>query len=124
MAIIATGQFQLENVEGIHILSFSGPRTSIHGELMEELTSPLLDMTQEEAPRLLLDLAHVDFFNSGFIELLIRLWNRMKNKPDGQFAMCSVDHYCMDILEITNMTSVIPIYSNRTAALFEMRRDS
>lgn len=123
MLTLKSGSVHIEEIDGVTVFSFTRPRLSIHGEIVQEMTEPLLDLSGEPAPRILLDLTNVDFFTSAFIELLIRIWNRLKNRSDSEMSLCCVHPYCRDVLDITNMTSVLPLYESRSAALAAMGRD-
>ncbi len=123
MLTLKSGSVHIDEIDGVTVFSFTQPRLSIHGEIVQEMTEPLLELSGEPAPRILFDLTNVDFFTSAFIELLIRIWNRLKSRPDSEMSLCCVHPYCRDVLDITNMTSVVHLYPSRLEALAAMCRE-
>jgi len=57
------------------------------------------------------DLSGVDFFGSSFIELLYRVWSRLHNRG-GQFALCGLSPYCREVIEVTNLNTLWPLYAS------------
>ena len=116
-----TQHVSLDKVGKILVISFPASPLSIHEQVLTEICEPILTAVQESS-QVLLDLSSVDFFGSSFIELMFRVWNRVKNKPDGQFALCGLRPYCREVLDITNLTSVWPVFDNRDEALAAMKQ--
>jgi|GEM_PF-603861 len=109
--------FVIDHDQGVTVISFIESVPALHGETVEEITPMLIDIASEPVPRILLDMKSVEFFNSSFIELLFRLWNRLKNKPGSQFALCNLHPFCKDVLDVTNLTTVWKSYNTREEAL-------
>jgi anti-sigma B factor antagonist len=64
----------------------------------------------------LIDLSHTKFFGSSFIEVLFRVWNRV-NQSGGKFAICGLNSYCREILQITHLDTVWKTFPTRLEAL-------
>ncbi len=64
---------------------------------------------------LLVDLSHTKFFGSSFIEVLFRVWNRV-NQAGGKFAICGLNSYCREVLQITHLDTVWKTFANRLEA--------
>ena len=96
----------------------------------DSLDDPALDGFREmllseaehaDPPRVVLDFAHTTFIGSSFIELMIRAWKRLQQRQ-GVLALCSVQPFCYEILQITRLNSVWTIYSTRSEAVAAMHK--
>ncbi len=81
----------------------------------------LAEATHAEPPRLVLDFSRTTFIGSSFIELLVRAWKRLKERG-GTMALCGVQPFCLEILEVTRLTTIWNIYPTREEALEAIRR--
>ena len=73
-----------------------------------------------EPPLVVLDLTHVEFFSSSFIELMFRLLKRLKSRG-GKLAICNLHPYCREVLEITNLHTLWPLADTREEAITELK---
>ncbi|WP_437201841.1 STAS domain-containing protein [Planctomicrobium sp. SH664] len=108
-----------ETIGPVTVLFFREGPLSLTDNVLQEITQPLLQAA-EGTSQLLCDLSCVQFFGSSFLEILLRLWKRVRQTPDGQFALCGLHPHCQEVLEITNLTSVWTIYADRDEALQAM----
>ncbi|SFJ59927.1 STAS domain-containing protein [Planctomicrobium piriforme] len=113
----------LDQIYGVTVISFVGSSVALHGDLVQAISGPLLETAADEHPRILLDLKSVEFFNSSFIELLFRIWNRIRGKESAQFALCNVHPYCREVLDVTNLTTVWKLFPTRDDALNAMQSE-
>jgi len=67
-------------------------------------------------PNLVLDLNAIEFFGSSFIEALFRVWKRLNTKPAAQFGIAGLQPYCREILEVTHLDKVWPLFDSSEAA--------
>lgn len=114
-------QMRTDVVDGVTVISFGSTATTLHGKLVDEMEPTLLAAARGARNRLLVDLDHVDFFNSTLIELLVRCWKIVRGTPRGQFALCNLQPYCREVLEVTNLTHVWPIFPDRATALAALK---
>jgi anti-anti-sigma factor len=113
----------LEEENGVTVVSFGAVPVSITEEELPQISEQMLKSVAGQSSRVLVDLGGVEFFSSSFIELLFRIWNRVRNKPGGQFAICRVEPHCREVLEITNLTSLWSVFAGRDEALSALRAD-
>ncbi len=66
---------------------------------------------------LLIDMTSVEFFGSAFIELLLQIWNGVKQNEGSKMALCGASNYCMDIITVTRLDSIWPIYPDPSAGV-------
>lgn len=109
-----------ETADGILVVSFGGGSLSITEDLINDVSDGMQHAVQAGPNRVLVDLGHVEFFSSSFIEVLFRIWNRIKAREGSRFALCSLQPYCREILEVTNLDTVWELYETREAALAAM----
>ena len=106
-----------ETCEGVTVLSFSVKGTNITEAIMFSVSSAFQAAANADPPKVIVDLTDVAFFSSSFIEVMFRLWNRLKKDERGGFALVGLNEYCREILDITNLTSVWSIYDTREEAV-------
>lgn len=111
---------KLEQDGDVAIISFLRGSETINSPVVDQITNRLTAMVRNAPGRVLIDLQHVEFFNSTFVELLVRCWKVAREKQGGQLALCSLRPYCREILEVTNLATLWPIYRSREAALEQM----
>ena len=107
---------------GVTIAEF-GPRAKLIEEpILDALTSELLAVaTAANPPLLLLDMAQTTFFGSAFLETLFRVWKNLQSRPNAKMGLCNVYTYCREVLEITHLDKIWPIYATREEALAAMQ---
>lgn len=82
----------------------------------------LAAIDRADPPLIVLDLSQTTFFGSSFIELLFRIWNRVKAKPSGDFAICGVTSYCQEVLNVAHLDTLWQIYGTRNEAVEALLR--
>lgn len=85
---------------------------------LEEISRQLVDIAQSASPpRLVIDMAVTEFFGSSFIEVLFRVWKKLNTQPNAKFAISGLQPYCREVLEITHLDRLWPMYATREEAL-------
>lgn len=115
---------QVTRIDEITVIGFPPTSQEITQLVLDRISDPILDAVTPEAPRVLLDLEGIRFFGSSFIELMFRLWNRVKGKAGGEFALCNVTPYCQEVLDVTNLSKVWKVFPTRLDALTAIQRDA
>ena len=67
-------------------------------------------------PRLVLDMQATEFFGSSFIESLFRVWKKLNTSPDARFGIAGLQPYCREVLEVTHLDKLWPLFETREAA--------
>jgi anti-sigma B factor antagonist len=106
---------------GVTIIEL-GPRAKLIEEpILDDLTKGLLAaIAAAPAPVVVLDLTQTTFFGSSFIETMFRMWKSLNSRPNAQFALCGVYKYCREVLDITNLDKMWPIYADQKEAVAAM----
>jgi len=85
---------------------------------LETIQNQLLEIAGEaNPPRVILDMTATEFFGSSFIEVLFKVWKRLNSQPGAKFAICGLQEYCREVLEITHLDKLWPLFSNRAEAV-------
>lgn len=85
-------------------------------EIVRE-TQDLLQVINNSGPtRILIDLNHGDYMGSAFVGAIVRLWKRVGERG-GRLAMCNLSDKAYQILRVTKLHAMWPIYATRDEAL-------
>jgi anti-anti-sigma factor len=91
--------------------------------LEEQVAELILEPLQrQENPLILFDLSQVDYFGSMFLALLIRSW-KMALSRGGTMALSGVTERTRELLRVTSLDIVWPIYDNRLEAMEALQLD-
>src|SRR5690606_20311886 len=97
--------------DGVAVLDFGPGKQSLDETTLQAVQDGILAASNVDPPLLVVDLSGVDFFGSSFIELLYRVWSRLHNRG-GQFALCGLSPYCREVIEVTNLNTLWPLYAS------------
>src|SRR5690606_28894070 len=91
--------------------------------LAKETAELLLDpIRREEEPLMLIDLGSMEFIGSSFLALLLRCWKAVQ-AGGGQLALVGVSDRARELLRITGLDTLLPIYGGRQQALEALLSD-
>ena len=82
----------------------------------------LKPLQRQENPLILFDLSQVDYFGSMFLALLIRCW-KMALSQGGSMALSGVTARTRELLRVTSLDIVWPIYDNKHEAMEALQLD-
>lgn len=68
---------------------------------------------------ILVDCEHLNYANSQFVEVLLRL-SRVCEEKQGRFALCCLQDFLQQVFQVTRLESRWPVYASRDAALAEL----
>lgn len=75
-----------------------------------------------EEPLILFDLSRVDYFGSVFLAVLLRCWKMVMAKG-GTMALAGVSDRAKELLHLTSLDFVWPIYADRREAVEALSAD-
>jgi anti-sigma B factor antagonist len=102
---------------GVTVLCTGPSYTGLEYQALQEFGEVLLsEVARAEPPRFVIDMAQTDFIGSSFIELMVRAWKRIKNR-EGAMVLCTVHPYCQEVLRVSRLDSVWPMYATREEAV-------
>lgn len=95
---------------------------SINFANVREFNSAASKLLDEGVERMLLDMQHVEFCNSHGFAVMINLYLKI-TKAGGRFAILKPRKAILEVLSITKMDSIIPIYKEEVDALTFLESD-
>ncbi len=94
----------------IHLGNLNEPEISVE-------TQDLLDFLNRSASaNLVIDLAHGDYLGTSMLGAFVKLWKRVSQRG-GRLALCNVSESVIQVLRVTKLQTVWPIYSSREQAV-------
>jgi anti-anti-sigma factor len=83
----------------------------------EQISSLILDnLRDEDGPLIIFDLSAVDYFGSMFLTVLLRCW-KLATGRGGMMVLAGVSSHAKELLRITSLDMIWPIYATRREAL-------
>ena len=116
----ADGRPQVLQQDGVTIVAFQDAFRRITEDRIAQINEPMAEAAKADPPKILIDLAPIEFFSSSFIEVLFRVWEQIKEKDGAVLAICGLAPYCHEILQVTNLDNLWDVYDSREAALSAM----
>lgn len=91
---------------------------------LEELAAELIiePLRRQDAPLVLFDLSEVNYFGSMFLALLLRCWKVVQAKG-GMMALAGVSEHARELLRLTSLDIVWPMYADRREAMEALLAD-
>jgi anti-anti-sigma factor len=91
---------------------------------LEEMASALIlePLRRQENPSIIFDLSQVENFGSMFLALLIRCW-KLAVSRGGTMALAGVHERTRELLRVTSLDMVWPIYQSRREAIDALQLD-
>ena len=108
-------QVEFESHEGICTLRLQGRFAT--GRDTSYLHGKADELKESGCARVLVDLAGVDYIDSTGIGFLIGIYSSVLKVADGRFALANLNHRVREVMDLTRLSEVIPIYADTAAAL-------
>jgi anti-anti-sigma factor len=90
---------------------------SIHEPEIAHETEDILDLLkQTPSTNLVIDLGLGDYLGTAMLGAVVKLWKRVA-QGGGRLALCNVSENVGQVLRVTKLQTVWPIYANRDQAL-------
>ena len=106
-----------ETLDGVTVVTLSPKCANLSESVIQPVSDAFVALGAVDPPKVVVNLKHVAFFSSSFIEVLFRLWNSVKDKPSGGFGLSNINDDCREILDITNLSRVWNIYDDEAEAV-------
>lgn len=82
----------------------------------------LAPMRNDSMSLLVIDLGRVDYFGSTFLSVLLRCWKQAQGKG-GMMVLAGVSNRARELLRVTSLDMVWPIYDSRREAIETLEAD-
>ena len=107
--------------DGVTVVTFGPAFDRISEDSIPAASEALLQAAGGESAKVVVDLSHTQFFGSSFIESLFRGWNKLKTRPGAAFVLSGLNPYCLEVLEVTNLNHLWPIFPDRASAVASLK---
>ena len=88
---------------------------------LEAIGNQLIAIAENASPpRFVLDMTVTEFFGSSFIEILFRVWKKLNTQPNAKFAISGLQVYCREVLQVTHLDKLWPLYDTQAEAVAGM----
>ncbi len=115
--------FTIERHGDITVITATAALERLAFRLEEQAAELILKPLQrQENPLILFDLSQVDNFGSMFLALLIRCW-KLALTQGGSMALSGVSQRTRELLRITSLDTVWPIYDSKPEAMEALELD-
>jgi anti-anti-sigma factor len=115
--------FTIERLGEITLVSPSSALESLDPTLVEQAAGFMLEpLRDQELPLVVMDLARVDYFGSAFLSLLLRCW-KLATVKGGLMVLCGVSDRGRELLRVTSLDQIWPIYGDRREAVEALLAD-
>jgi len=109
--------FTLERHGDLTIITATPALERIEFRLEEQVSELILkSLRNQENPLIVFDLSQADNFGSMFLALLIRCW-KLAVSQGGTMALSGVTERARELLRVTALDTVWPIYDSRREAI-------
>jgi anti-sigma B factor antagonist len=121
--VSADGALTIERHGDLTVITASRELERIDLGLEEQAAELILKpLRRLETPLIIFDLSQVDNFGSMFLALLIRCW-KLALSQGGTMALSGVSDRTRELLRITSLDMVWPIYQSRREAIEALQLD-
>jgi anti-anti-sigma factor len=115
--------FTIERVGGVTVIVAAPALERMEPTLVDGASALMLEPIRAEAnPLVLFDLERIHSFGSAFLALMLRCWRQVQS-VGGVMAVSGASETVRDLLRITALDTVWPIYDNRPEALAALLSD-
>ncbi len=109
--------FTIERHGDLTIIVATPQVGEIEPEMEQQVSEIIASRLREDvSPQILFDLSDVPAFGSVFLAVLLRSW-KQTNARGGSMALCGVSEHARELLRITSLDMLFPMYLTRREAL-------
>ena len=117
------GAFTIERRGDLTVITGTEQLEHIEFGLEEAVSELILNPLQrEDQPQVVFDLSRVKYFGSVFLALLIRCWKLVVARG-GTMVLSGVDERSRELLRVTSLDMVWPIYQSKREAIEALQLD-
>lgn len=109
--------FTIEHHGDVTVLIVGPEVASLDQTMLEDAAAAALDpIRSEENPSLVVDLSDAPYFGSIFLVILLRCW-KLTSSKGGLMVLCGLTDRTREILRVTSLDMVWPLYATRREAI-------
>jgi anti-anti-sigma factor len=115
--------FTIERHGELTLIAATPALEDLNFELEEDAAALIMEsFRHQENPLVVFDLSRVDYFGSMFLALLLRCWKLVQARG-GMMALAGVSPRAKELLRLTSLDIVWPIYASRREAMEALLAD-
>ncbi|AMV39498.1 STAS domain-containing protein [Planctomyces sp. SH-PL62] len=115
--------FTIERHGDVTVITATPALEKLSFRLEEQAADLILEpIRRQDAPLIVFDLSRVNYFGSMFLALLIRTW-KLATASGGSMAISGVTARTRELLRVTSLDIVWPIYDTRSEAVAALELD-
>jgi anti-sigma B factor antagonist len=115
--------FTIERHGDLTLISATPALETLEFGLEEHAAGMIMEpFRHQENPLVVFDLSRVDYFGSMFLALLLRCWKLVQARG-GMMALAGVSARAKELLRLTSLDMVWPIYASRQEAMEALLAD-
>lgn len=115
--------FTIERHGDLTLISATPALESLEFGLEEQAAGMIIEQFRhQENPLVVFDLSLVDYFGSMFLAMLLRCWKLVQARG-GMMALAGVSARAKELLRLTSLDMVWPIYASRQEAMEALLAD-
>ncbi len=115
--------FTIERHGDVTLISASPALEQLDASLVDDAAALMLEpLRDQETPLVVVDLERVGYFGSVFLQLLLRCW-KLATVKGGVMVLTGVSEPARELLRVTSLDMVWPIYGNRREAIEALLAD-
>jgi anti-sigma B factor antagonist len=115
--------FTIERHGGLTLVIASPALAYLDATFEPQLTELLLNALRDAPePLIVFDLGPVDYFGSMFLAVLLRCWKHTTSRG-GALVLCGVSSQVKDLLRVTSLDIIWPLYPDRHSAMDALLSD-
>jgi anti-sigma B factor antagonist len=115
--------FTIERHGEVTLVSANPALERLDASMEEQVADVLMDpLRGQDGPLVVFDLTRVDYFGSMFLTVLLRCW-KLTTARGGMMVLAGVSNHAKELLRLTSLDMIWPIYPTRREALEALLAD-
>lgn len=98
--------------DGVFVITLGPEYFHLHENMLENLALLPLLADSIVPPRMLIDMAPVQFIGSALIGHLVAINKRLTAREDGALGLCNLNKFCRTALSVSNLDSLLQTFDS------------
>lgn len=113
--------FSTELQGNVLIVSAQAEINSLQSDIDQQMADVLNKFKECGATHLLLDLTRSSYFGTAMLGGMVKVWKKV-SQGGGQMLLCNVSEGIQEVLKLTKLHTLWPVFSDRETAINSFRR--
>lgn len=113
---------EVESQRGATVIALGAEVGDLDDDRVDEVAVLMLEAAKTASPPyLVVDLSQTKYFGSSFLGILFRVWNRIRARQGGRFAICGLRDFCADVIETAHLNELWDIFDSCEDAIASLK---